>query len=304
MARARAGRRCSERAPERFLDVAAPVQRRVLAGGFTVHHQVQRSALPAAADVEDDAAGAAAARRAWRGWSASMRRAHAGNLLARMNSDGDRQGVGGAAEGGRAGAADRGASWPSELTPARPAARRGCEWLERTSVAAVRCRWRSPCWSSSSCSCVAPGARGRRRLRPASPRRSGWCVGSRGLAARARADGAAIPRRARRPASTQLPASPDFRLGTPGQDPAPHHRRHRQRRGGTLQGGAAQPLHRRRGRARDPDPGPARRSTCRRSRTTVDRPPAARAHDSDPRARHGPNPAAHLASSWRRTSAR
>jgi hypothetical protein len=33
--------------PERFLALAAPLQRRVLAGGFTLHHQVRQSSLPA-----------------------------------------------------------------------------------------------------------------------------------------------------------------------------------------------------------------------------------------------------------------
>jgi hypothetical protein len=37
-----------ERAPERFLAIAAPVQRRVLSNGLTIHRQIQTSALPLA----------------------------------------------------------------------------------------------------------------------------------------------------------------------------------------------------------------------------------------------------------------
>jgi HAMP domain-containing protein len=37
-----------QRAPERFMAVVAPVQRRVLADGLTIHHQVQKSTLPPA----------------------------------------------------------------------------------------------------------------------------------------------------------------------------------------------------------------------------------------------------------------
>ncbi len=37
-----------QRAPERFLTLSAPVQRRVLTNGFTIQHQVQQSTLPAA----------------------------------------------------------------------------------------------------------------------------------------------------------------------------------------------------------------------------------------------------------------
>jgi hypothetical protein len=36
------------RAPERFLTIAAPVQRRLLSDGLTVHHQIQASTLPLA----------------------------------------------------------------------------------------------------------------------------------------------------------------------------------------------------------------------------------------------------------------
>ncbi|MCA1613608.1 MAG: hypothetical protein LC800_05510 [Acidobacteria bacterium] len=73
-----------QRSPEHFLTLAAPVQRRVLAGGLTIHHQVQQSLLPAAAMTKT-------MRQALRPRARVAHlvgldaRHNAGNLLERMN---------------------------------------------------------------------------------------------------------------------------------------------------------------------------------------------------------------------------
>ncbi|MGQ0604471.1 MAG: hypothetical protein ACT4QE_22550 [Anaerolineales bacterium] len=74
-----------QRAPEHFLTVAAPVQRRVLAEGLTIHHRVQASTLPSVVLSKTMRQAlrprGRVARRA--GFDASR---NTGNLLARLNA--------------------------------------------------------------------------------------------------------------------------------------------------------------------------------------------------------------------------
>jgi hypothetical protein len=72
-------------APEHFMMVAAPVQRRVLANGLTIHHQVQQSLLPTAALSKTMRQALRPRARVARlvGFDAGR---NVGNLLARVNS--------------------------------------------------------------------------------------------------------------------------------------------------------------------------------------------------------------------------
>jgi hypothetical protein len=201
------------RAPERFLRMVAPVQRRVLAGGLTVHHQVRQSQLPAAAMSKTLRQSLRPRGRVAQLVGFDARRS-ADTLLGRMNL------------------AEVTAAPPKQVAPLLPTEekladdlgprdlpRQWLQWLQRhpwlrwlplllALLLAVRLFAVGPAVALVvGAVLVALGLRWSRRL--------GAVLG------RAEAADALRPE-TRTPASVdRLPSSPDFRIGTPGQGPAP-----------------------------------------------------------------------------------
>jgi hypothetical protein len=202
-----------QRSPERFLRIVAPVQRRVLADGLTIQHQVQQSLVPAAALSKTLRQVVRPRARVAQLVGFDARR-NADTLLSRINR-------------GEVTAAP-----PKQVAPVLPLEekladdlgprdlpRPWLQWLQRypwlqrlplvlALLLTVLLFAVSPVLAIiAGAVLVTLGARWSRRLGA--------------LLNRARAVDALRPE-TRTPASVdQLPASPDFRIGTPGQGPAP-----------------------------------------------------------------------------------
>jgi hypothetical protein len=204
-----------QQSPERFLAVAAPVQRRVLADGLTIRHQMQRSTLPAAQLSTTMRQALRPRGRMARlvGFDAAR---SAANLLERVNL-------------GEASAAP-----PKVVAPGLPTEERLADELRPRDLPAAWLDWllRHP-WlrflplalalllvlllllvSAPVAVVVGVGA--------VLVAGAVWLARRAGaILRRARATQALRPE-TRTPASVdQLPASPDFHIGTPGTDPAP-----------------------------------------------------------------------------------
>lgn len=201
----------SQRSPERFLMIAAPVQRRVLASGLTVYHSVQQSLLPTA--VLSKTMRQAIRPRGRVARLVGFEKVRSADRLLERTNGGE---VSAAPPKAIGSLLPTGEKLADDLRPCRLSCK-WLEWLKRYSMlgflllallmvllqfaesrvvasifGAVLAAWLM--WLRRRLNALLSGARAAHALRPGT----------------------------RTPASVdQLPASPDFRIGTPGQDSAP-----------------------------------------------------------------------------------